>query len=300
MSELAHNAFIYESDDQYVDGALSYMRDGLEAGERVIVASTKDRLAVLREALGDERERVRMIDVGSLYSRPARTSASYHRAMAEQLRSVRRVRLIAQVQYGPTPVEWDRWAAYEAIFTRAFADLSAEVICTYDARETPEAMVEHVWEVHPEVLTDSWNRSETCEQPEETIRRLTPPPSSPELRPLAVGATLGSFREAVAAELAVRRVPRERALEVLVAANELAANALQHGGGIEEVRAGIAEGRFVCEVRDGGSGFEDPLAGYIPPKPEQRAGRGLWIARQISADLELFRSDSGFTARIWV
>ena len=59
---------------------------------------------------------------------------------------------------------------------------------------------------------------------------------------------------------------------------EIAANAFRHGGGIEEVRVGQVDARFVCEVVDRGSGFDDPLAGYLAPR--EGVGAGLWVARQ--------------------
>jgi anti-sigma regulatory factor (Ser/Thr protein kinase) len=84
---------------------------------------------------------------------------------------------------------------------------------------------------------------------------------------------------------------------MLVAGTEIAANALSHGGGIAGVRVGRADGRFVCEVVDRGKGFDDPLAGYLVPRPG--IGSGLWVARQLAWRLECFHSPQGFTVRIW-
>jgi anti-sigma regulatory factor (Ser/Thr protein kinase) len=84
---------------------------------------------------------------------------------------------------------------------------------------------------------------------------------------------------------------------MLVAGTEVAANAVRHGGGIEEVRAGTAAGRFVCEVIDRGAGFDDPAAGYVVPRVG--TGSGLWVARQLTWSLESFHSPRGFTVRLW-
>jgi anti-sigma regulatory factor (Ser/Thr protein kinase) len=73
---------------------------------------------------------------------------------------------------------------------------------------------------------------------------------------------------------------------------------VRHGTGIEEVRVGRADGRFVCEVIDRGSGFDDPVAGYLAPR--EGTGTGLWIARQLSWRVESFRSPRGFTVRMWL
>src|SRR6185503_4655827 len=105
------------------------------------------------------------------------------------------------------------------------------------------------------------------------------------------------FRERLARELASASVPEATALDVLVAATEVAANAVRHGGGIAEVRAGSVSGRFVCEVIDRGAGFDDPAAGYLVPRAG--IGKGLWVARQLAWRLESFHSPRGFTVRLW-
>jgi anti-sigma regulatory factor (Ser/Thr protein kinase) len=85
---------------------------------------------------------------------------------------------------------------------------------------------------------------------------------------------------------------------MLVAGTEVAANAVRHGSGIQEVRTGRADGRFVCEVVDRGPGFDDPAAGYIAPR--EGTGSGLWVARQLTWRLEAFPSPRGFTVRTWL
>jgi anti-sigma regulatory factor (Ser/Thr protein kinase) len=93
-------------------------------------------------------------------------------------------------------------------------------------------------------------------------------------------------------------VPEGKLLDMLLAAGEIAANAVEHGGGIEEVRVGRAAGRFVCEIVDRGNGFDDPAAGYIAPRAG--VGTGLWVARKLTWRLEFFTSPRGFTARLWL
>jgi hypothetical protein len=54
------------------------------------------------------------------------------------------------------------------------------------------------------------------------------------------------------------------------------------------VRLRRAKGRFVCEIIDRGGGFDDPTAGYLAPRAG--LGTGLWVARQLTWDIEFFRS----------
>jgi anti-sigma regulatory factor (Ser/Thr protein kinase) len=64
------------------------------------------------------------------------------------------------------------------------------------------------------------------------------------------------------------------------------------------VRLGQADGRFVCEIADHGPGLDDPLAGYLPPRPGR--GAGLWVARQLTRRLEMLSSERGLTTRLWI
>jgi anti-sigma regulatory factor (Ser/Thr protein kinase) len=93
-------------------------------------------------------------------------------------------------------------------------------------------------------------------------------------------------------------VSEAKALDMLLAATEVATNAIQHGGGVHDVRVGRARGRFVCEIVDRGNGFDDPAAGYLAPR--DGVGTGLCVARQLTWRIELFRSPAGFTARVWL
>jgi anti-sigma regulatory factor (Ser/Thr protein kinase) len=61
---------------------------------------------------------------------------------------------------------------------------------------------------------------------------------------------------------------------------------------------GRVDGHIVCEVVDRRPGFDDPAAGYLAPR--DGVGRGLWVARQLTWRLELFRAPAGLTARIWL
>jgi anti-sigma regulatory factor (Ser/Thr protein kinase) len=160
-------------------------------------------------------------------------------------------------------------------------------------------VLEGVMSTHSDVLTERWTPSEHFEDPREAVRRLTPEPEPlPDLRSWSVGSDLERFREQLARDLVAEKVPAAKALDMLIAGTELASNAVRHGAGIEEVRVGRVDGRFVCEVIDRGSGFEDPAAGYLAPRPG--TGKGLWVARQLTWNLEFFHSPRGFTVRTWL
>ena len=281
-----------------LDLSAAFLREGLEAGEGAVVAHTRSGLALMRDALGPDAKAVTFVDVSVAYTRPARTLAAYHGVYASELGRAASLRAVADVQFGPDPGEWDMWTGYEAAFNRSFAHLPAWVLCTYDTNSLPDPVREGVWRTHPEVLTGStWNTSDRFEDIDHLVRAMTREPERlAALRPMPVGRSVEEFREHLAREMAVDRVPQAKVLDMLLASTEVFVNAVGHGGGVAAVRVGRAGGRFVCEIVDRGRGFDDPLAGYLAPR--QGIGAGLWVARQLTWQIDFFQAADGFTARI--
>jgi anti-sigma regulatory factor (Ser/Thr protein kinase) len=127
----------------------------------------------------------------------------------------------------------------------------------------------------------------------------SPQPELHGLRTLPLVENAQTLRRLLARELAADAVAADVAEGMLTAAVAVLANAERHGGGLRGLRVGRAEGRFVCEIADGGPGLDDPFAGYAPPR---RPGDplGLWSARQLTQRLDLLSSESGLTVRLWV
>ena len=294
-----HDAFVYESDDDYLGRSVRFLREGLEAGEGAMVANARAGLARMREALGADADRVTFVDTTYTYTHPARALSTYHRAFRDRLRDVPSVRAVADMRTGPRNDAWDEWTGYEALCNVSYAHLPVWVVCTYNANGLPDPILDSVWRTHSKRLGHEHEPNDRFEDPSALLRELTREPEPlTDLRSFSAGPDLESFRERLARELAAEQVPETKALDMLVAGTEIAANAMRHGGGIEEVRAGRAEGRFVCEVIDRGAGFDDPMAGYLVPR--EGVGAGLWVARQLAWRLEWFDSPAGFTVRTWL
>jgi anti-sigma regulatory factor (Ser/Thr protein kinase) len=296
---LRHHAFVYDSDEDYARRSADFLREGLNAGECSMVAHNRGGLAMMREALGRDADRTVFVDVSWTYTRPAGAVAAFYGTFVRLLQQAPSLRAVAEFQFGPSFDDWHEWQSYEAIANLAYDPLPVWVICAYPANRLPDAVLDGVLRTHEEVLADQWARSDRFEDPRDVVRKLTPDPEPlPGLRSSYTGQDLERFREQLAGDLVAEGVPRAKALEMLVAATEVATNAVRHGGGIEEVRVGRVDGRFVCEVIDRGGGFDDPTAGYLPPRPGR--GRGLWVARQLTWRVESFHSPRGFTTRIWL
>ena len=301
-AQLRHEAFVYESDDQFSAQMSEFLAGGLDEGAAVVAVTSRPTWSRLRDALGDGASSVNFMDRDEFYVRPAQALARYDATLRHHLgKGAPTVRVVAEVQFGPTEMEWDEWTAYEALANRAFADRPAWIVCPYDVRVLPRSVVDNAWRTHPNVITSGRQPSSLYKGVEAVIRALAPRYEPlPELEPLPPAPNGRTFRDLLAARLAAARVPGGRTLDMLVAADEVYANAARHGGGVALVRTGRVDGRFVCEINDLGAGLDDPYAGYVPPASEHAPGAGLWVARQLTWRLDLFTSPQGLTVRLWL
>jgi anti-sigma regulatory factor (Ser/Thr protein kinase) len=296
---LRHNAYIYEEAEDFVASSVAFLREGLTKGEGGLVLNTRSGLSAIREALGRDAEHVLFVDNSDAFTRRAKALAFYNRAYVEAFGKYDSVRAISHSQPGPDPHEANEWIGFESVINHSFSHLPAWVLCSYNANTSPDATLENVWRTHPEVITGAGMKSsERFEAPDTLLREIAPRPEAiAGLRSMPFG-DVEHFRENLARELVAEHVPQAKVLEALLAASEIAANAIEHGGGVQDVRVGRVDGRFVCEIVDVGQGFDDPAAGYLAPRPGR--GTGLWVARQLTWEIEFLRSPEGFTARIWL
>jgi anti-sigma regulatory factor (Ser/Thr protein kinase) len=122
-----------------------------------------------------------------------------------------------------------------------------------------------------------------------------PPTSSGALLDLRFqGKDLSGVRSAVA-DLVTDATDRSTAETVVLIAQELASNAVRHGGGGGRLRVWLAGGTLCCQVSDAGPGMPNPgQAGRTLPGPWLSGGRGLWIVRRLS-ELCIVASPAGTT-----
>ncbi len=111
-------------------------------------------------------------------------------------------------------------------------------------------------------------------------------------------AGLVDIRQLVRRSATTAGLPAARVAEVVLAAHEVAMNALTHGRGQGEVRVWSTGEELVCEVVDRGPGIEALDAGRLPPDPREPRGRGLWIARQLCELVEIEQADPGTRVRL--
>jgi anti-sigma regulatory factor (Ser/Thr protein kinase) len=299
---MRHSLFLYEDDDRMVEKMAPFLCSGLADGGRAVVVLDRRKWQPLAGALGSDADNALYIERDTFYTRPEAAVAGYDGTIRRFVRDgASAIRVFGELPRCETDAQWNLWLSYEAILNRAFEHHPVWLMCGYDTRDVPEPLLDGALDTHPEMLTEGWGRSPHYHEPEHVVRSRTPTPAplaGLHLLPLDGGPR--GFREALSAELEAAAVSELEAGNMLVAAEEVLANAQRHGGETRSVQVGRVGDRFVCEVSDDGPGIEDPLAGFLPPRPGHDGGAGLWVARQLTRQLELVPSPQGATVRLWV
>jgi anti-sigma regulatory factor (Ser/Thr protein kinase) len=110
--------------------------------------------------------------------------------------------------------------------------------------------------------------------------------------------SLYALRSAVGAHAAEAGLSPPRVYDVVIAAHELAANAVRHGAGRGRLRLHSDGPLLYCQVSDdgpaSGNGKPGPAPG-TPPWPSQH-GHGLWLIAQVADWLSVDHGPAGTTA----
>lgn len=297
----AHEALLYDDDDQLLATIVPFVRAGLRAGERVLVALVPGKHGSVREALGPEAESVEFIDAVAMYSRNGpMLSSLLQRLATHAIPGEGRVRLLAeQALAARTRTEARAYMRYEAASNVAYERYAASVLCAYDTRGLSDSTLLHAQQTHPRVLDsagDGGHSSDAFVDPREFIRRhsrVQPPPAHATEIPLETRNDLAYTRYRITEQARAVGLADAKIDELTVATTEVASNALLHGRAPRHVWTYTDDGAFVCHVHDAGPGLSDPLAGYLVPEASGLGGRGLWLAHQLGDIVEAASDDTG-------
>ncbi|PZS22755.1 MAG: sensor histidine kinase [Pseudonocardiales bacterium] len=304
ISALTHQGMLYGSEEEFLAGTVPFVRDGLECGDPIWIVTTVRNAGWLRVALGAEAPRVVFRDCSQWYRHPARALAALHRAVRVGVGG-QRLRMIGEPLWtARTEPESREWARCESVVNVALASANASFVCTYDTRVVDPEVAAQVARTHPELVVDGGVRpSPSYSDPllfnAECDKSPLPEPPSSALR-LAFDRLdqLAALRGFITSYATWAGAAPQSLEQFVQAIDEIATNAIEHGGGSGVLRVWTGLQTMSCEIRDTGTGLRDPLAGHLPPPPGRTGLCGLWLARQF-CDLVEVRSDSaGTTVRL--
>jgi anti-sigma regulatory factor (Ser/Thr protein kinase) len=299
-SEFRHEVMFYDSSERFLAGTVPFVMEALEAGEPALVAVGAEKIELLKGELGADAERVRFADMETLGHNPARIIPAWRQFVDEHVAAGGQARGIGEpIWPGRTPVEIDECQRHESLLNVAFSGTPAwSLLCPYDVGSLDDEVLEAAAHSHPYLAEEGASHEngqcrELHSSPDPFAGAFDPTPES--ARELAFDrAALHDLRSAVAEESAGAGLSHERTTDLVLAASELAANSVRHGGGTGTSRFWRESGTLVVEVADAGR-IEQPLVGRLQPTPSQEGGRGLWMANQL-CDLVRIRSGTTGTA----
>ena len=88
-----------------------------------------------------------------------------------------------------------------------------------------------------------------------------------------------------------------RAIDLVLAVSEVAANTLRHAKSAGTLDIWHDANEIVCQIKDKGF-IADPLAGQRRPTADAAGGHGLWIVNQVCDLVELRSDESGTTIKL--
>jgi anti-sigma regulatory factor (Ser/Thr protein kinase) len=239
---------------------------------------------------------------------PDRSGQTLAARWARELRALTRARggvtVIVEHDGGLDGIDGAFWTEFDAALNVALSEVAATVLCLYPQLPLHLEVAEGSRRNHPLLLLDGALRHNPAyREPREVLAdRGAPAPAvlGPPDRRIAFDTwQLVTVRENVAQAARVAGCDAERVADLVLAVNEVATNAVEHGSGDAHVALWTAPGarEFLCEVHDDGP-LADPLPGLRSPHPSDHRGRGLWIARQLCDLLHVWGDTAGTHVRI--
>jgi anti-sigma regulatory factor (Ser/Thr protein kinase) len=297
-----HEALFYAGAAEFLDGTTAFIEEGLDAGEPVLAVLGAAKIDRLRARLGGAADRVEFADMEQVGRNPARVIPTWREYVTAHPPG-RSVRGIGEpVWAGRSPAELVETQHHEALLNVAFADTpTLSLLCPYDVDALDPAVIDDARRTHPTVRQrDCTGPSSSYLQLPARAKPLSGPLPEPDRAPsvLAFGRDgLCEVRELVARLAREAGLDRRRAADLVLAADEVAANSIRHGGGGGTLRVWDDGRALVCEVHDAGT-VRDAMVGRERPRLLAPTGRGLWLANQLCDLVQLRSSPAGTTVRL--
>lgn len=287
----SHEVGLYAGVPEFLTLTTGFVRDGVTAGESVLVATDAVKIEALRDTLGPDAAKVQFADMAEMGRNPWRIIPVWRDFVtANEGRPIRGIG--EPIWAGRTAAELAECQRHEALLNVAFADSEPgwRLLCPYDTTALPEDVIDQALLSHPMVL-DGTDLTKSPgymadQQGDAYLDRALGPAPLAEVTMAFSAEILHLVREVVAGYADDAGLPDDRVADLVLVASELASNSVCHGGGQGELRLWSTDREVVCEVEDHGT-MTKPLAGRVRPTPTQVGGRGLWLVQQLSDFVEL-------------
>jgi anti-sigma regulatory factor (Ser/Thr protein kinase) len=306
-----HEAFLHSGDEEYLRGVLAFVREGLERDDAVVVVEPAARLELLRDALGDDADAVRFLDMQDVGANPARIIPLWAAEVVEHVGAGRGLRGVGEPAHAARrPAELVECELHETLLNLAFDPGPAwTLLCPYDVAALPDAVQMAALRTHPvwsDVQGSRCSSSYAASGDGSDLATLSaaaplPPPTDVVLRGEFGRADLPAVRRTVRAYARSCGLAEVRVANLELAASELAANCVRHGGGEGSIALWREPDAAVVEFTDTGR-LVDPLVGRRRPHSSAEGGMGLYLVNHLCDLVQVRTGPAGTTVRVstWI
>ena len=296
-----HEAFLWHNPADFTATLVSFIEEGLDVGEPVMVALTPLHTQWLHDGLsGSAAERVEFVDMARLGGNPARIIPAWQRFLETQSEPGRPVRGVGEpIWPGRHPQELLECQLHEALLNVAIdPDLPLWLICPYDADTLSHAVIEEAHRSHPVIVDAGTHRGSAHYAGRahvDTLFAAELSPAAGRYREAVITAeTLNRVPAYVKLELYVAGLPVDRAGQIAIAVKRLTRDSLRRGSPSATIRLWSEPDALICEVADDIT-VTNPLHGRTVPTNEHE---GLWEANQVCDLVQLRSTPTGTIVRI--
>ena len=297
-----HEALLYAGATGFLGGTVPFLREGVAAGEPMLVVVDAGKIRALRAALGRDAEAVHFADMADVGANPGRIIPAWREFVDAHAVEGRQFRGIGE------PIWPERGAAelaecqrHESLLNVAFSGAPAwRLLCPYDTAALDPVVVEEARRSHPWISNGSrYAPSSTYRGLEASATAEVPlPPPAEAAAAIEFGAhALGAVRRFTMERATLEGLSDVEATDLVLAVNEIATNSLCHGGGGGVLRVWSEDDSVIAEVSDAGY-FSQPLVGRVKPMVQRENGRGMWLANQLCNLVQLRSSPEGTVVRV--
>ncbi|GAA2980657.1 sensor histidine kinase [Streptomyces fulvorobeus] len=296
-----HPALFYRTELEYTQQTVSFLREGLTAGEPMAVAVPGPNLELIRTGLGADAEGILFLDMTEAGRNPGRIIPRVLRGFADA-HPEGRVRIIGEpIWAGRSALEYPACAQHEALINAAFEGRAVTILCPYDEVRLAPDVIADARLTHPTLISAGREVVSDAYDWEAVVSRYnTALPPAPDAAVFSYGSEqLPEVRRFAVAQAVRLGLAGQRLDDAELAVAELTTNSVVHGGGNGTLAVWAEAGQLVCEARDAGR-LNDPLAGRRPPEHGQLGGRGLLLVHYMADLVRVHTGDEGTTVRFYL
>lgn len=294
-----HEALLYRSRDEYVDGLTAFLHEAIADERPAFVSVPAEHGDLLRASLDGQSHLVRFADMRQVGANPNRILPAIRAFIDEH--ADREVSFIGEpIWAGRSEAEVAEATRHEALINHAFDGTGARIICPYDVSALDPRTVADAYRTHPRVWADgAWVTSADYTDPTFlwcTIKHLPPVPAEAETFEVETD-DLPRLRARADAHADDAKLDLARSQDLALVVSELASNSLNHAGHPGTVALWHEDGTVWAQVTDRGR-ITDPLAGRVQPDRTSWGGRGLWLVNNLSDLVQLHSDETGTVIRV--